>query len=460
MDGTVLVADDDRTIRTVLTQALTRAGCKVHATSSLVTLMRWVEEGKGDLVISDVVMPDGNGLDTLPLITTARPGLPVIIISAQNTIMTAIQATEKDAYDYLPKPFDLPDLMKRAARALDQKRRSPATPRPTSEPALPATGEDLPLVGRTPAMQALYRLVARVMNTDLTVLVTGESGTGKSLIARAIHDFSDRRTLPFVVASAADLRGADGPSTILNRAKGGSILFDEVGDLDEEAQAKIVRMLDAMPQANPRIMATSQKDLTEKMEEGRFRQDLFYRLGGVGIAVPALRERVDDIPLLAAHFLARAERDGASPRRFSDPALELVRAYSWPGNVRQLENTIRRLTVTAQVEEISRAEVEVVLGSQPAIEPLMSGTSEGDKLSASVAKHLRRYFDLHGGVLPSPGLYARILKEVEAPLIEIALDATAGNQAKCADLLGINRNTLRKKITDLDIRVTRRRKLV
>ncbi|WP_341861406.1 response regulator [Gymnodinialimonas sp. 57CJ19] len=459
MDGTVLVADDDRTIRTVLTQALTRAGCKVHATSSLVTLMRWVDEGKGDLVISDVVMPDGNGLDTLPQITERRPGLPVIIISAQNTIMTAIQATEKEAYDYLPKPFDLPDLMKRAARALEVKRHAPPAAR-APESALPAMGEDLPLVGRTPAMQALYWLVARVMNSDLPVLVTGESGTGKSLIARAIHDFSDRRTLPFVVASAADLEGADGPATILNRAKGGSILFDEVGDLDDDAQAKIVRMLDAMPQANPRIMATSQKDLADRMEERSFRQDLFYRLSGVSITVPALRERVDDIPLLSTHFLARAERDGAAPRRFSAEALDLVRAYTWPGNVRQLENAIRRLTVTAQTEEITRAEVEAVLGSQPAIEPLISGTSEGDKLSASVAKHLRRYFDLHGGVLPSPGLYARILKEVEAPLIEIALDATAGNQAKCADLLGINRNTLRKKITDLDIRVTRRRKLV
>lgn len=459
MDGTVLVADDDRTIRTVLTQALTRAGCKVHATSSLVTLMRWVDEGKGDLVISDVVMPDGNGLDTLPLITQRRPGLPVIIISAQNTIMTAIQATEKEAFDYLPKPFDLPDLMKRAARGLDQKRRANAAPKQVN-PVLPGEGEELPLVGRTPGMQSLYRLVARVMNTDLTVLVTGESGTGKSLIARAIHDFSDRRSLPFVVASAPDLEGADGPSTILNRAKGGSILFEEVGDLGEEAQAKIVRMLDAMPQANPRIMATSQKDLMEKMEEGRFRQDLFYRLGGVGIAVPSLRERVDDIPLLATHFLARAERDGAATRRFSPDAMDLVRAYSWPGNVRQLENTIRRLTVTAQVEEITRAEVEAVLGSQPAIEPLMAGGGESDKLSASVGKHLRRYFDLHGGVLPSPGLYTRILREVETPLIEIALDATGGNQAKCADLLGINRNTLRKKITDLDIRVTRRRKLV
>lgn len=457
MDGTVLVADDDRTIRTVLTQALTRAGCKVHATSSLVTLMRWVDEGKGDLVISDVVMPDGNGLDQLPKIASARPGLPVIVISAQNTIMTAIQAAEADAYDYLPKPFDLPDLMKRAARALEVKRRAPVT-RITDVTAT-EQGGDLPLVGRTSVMQALYRLVARVMNTQLPVLITGESGTGKSLIARAVHDFSDRRSLPFVVVSASDLEGMDGPSAVLSRAKGGSILFDEVSDLSEPAQGRIVRMLDSLGDNAPRIMATSQSDLMLRMEDGLFREDLFYRLGGVTVDVPSLRERVDDIPLLAEHFLARAERDGAPVRRFGDAALDLVRAYSWPGNVRQLENAVRRLVFTAAEEEISRPEVEMVLGNQPAIEPLRSG-GEGEKLSASVGKHLRRYFDLHGGVLPPPGLYNRILKEVEGPLIEIALDATGGNQAKCADLLGINRNTLRKKITDLDIRVTRRRKLM
>jgi len=455
MDGTVLVADDDRTIRTVLTQALTRAGCKVHATSSLVTLMRWVHEGKGDLVISDVVMPDGNGLEALPKISAQRPGLPVIVISAQNNIMTAIQAAEAEAYDYLPKPFDLPDLMKRSARALEIKRRVPAAQ--TADSA--TQGDDLPLVGRTPAMQALYRLVARVMNTDLPVLITGESGTGKSLIARAVHDFSDRRTVPFVVAGAADIETMEGPATILSRAKNGSILFDEVGDLDDAAQARIVRMLDSLTDNAPRVMATSQADLAEKMEAGTFREDLFYRLGGVTISVPSLRERVDDIPLLAAHFLARAERDGLTLRRLGDEALDLIRAYSWPGNVRQLENTIRRLVVTSSEELISRAEVEMVLGNQPAMEPLRGG-GEGDKLSASVGGHLRRYFDLHGGVLPPPGLYQRILREVELPLIEIALDATGGNQAKCADLLGINRNTLRKKITELDINVTRRRKLM
>jgi two-component system nitrogen regulation response regulator GlnG len=452
MDGTVLVADDDRTIRTVLTQAFTRAGCKVHATSSLVTLMRWVEEGKGDLVISDVIMPDGNGLEQLPKIALARPGLPVIVISAQNNIMTAIQAAEADAYDYLPKPFDLPDLMKRAARALEVKPRAVAIGQDDEH------SDDLPLVGSTAAMQTLYRLVARVMNTPLSVLVTGESGTGKSLIARAIHDFSDRRSMPFVTAIANDLNGMDGPQLLLSRVKGGSLVFDEVGDFSMETQSRIVRMLDALGDSAPRIIATSRTDLVIAMEEGRVREDLYYRLAGVTVVVPPLRDRVDDIPLLAQHFLSRSEREGAPVRRFASSAIDIVRAYTWPGNVRQLENVVRRLVVTSTHEDIHRPEVEQVLGSQPAIEPLQTGSS--DKLSGSVAQHLKRYFDLHGGALPPIGLYQRILREVEAPLIEIALDATSGNQAKCAELLGINRNTLRKKITDLDIHVTRRRKLM
>ena len=455
MDGTVLVADDDRTIRTVLTQALTRAGCKVHATSSLMTLMRWVEEGKGDLVISDVIMPDGNGLEALPLIAKLRPGLPVIVISAQNTIMTAIQAAEAEAFDYLPKPFDLPDLMKRSARALDRKRHAPKVAAPPREAM-----DDLPLVGRTPAMQALYRLVARVMNADLPVLISGESGTGKSLIARAIHDFSDRRSQPFVVAQAGDLAGMEGISTLLARAKGGSLVLEEVSDFDEDAQARLVRMLDVMGDHAPRIMATSQADLAQRMEAGRFRKDLFYRLGGITLQVPPLRERVEDIPLLAEHFLARGERDMGSQRRLSPDAMAMVRAHPWPGNVRQLENTLKRLLVTATEPDISKAEIESVLGGPQQVSAQKGGVIEGEKLSASVARHLKRYFDLHGGQLPPAGVYDRILRELEIPLIEIALDATGGNQAKCADLLGINRNTLRKKITDLDIRVTRRRKLM
>ena len=456
MDGTVLVADDDRTIRTVLTQALTRAGCKVHATSSLTTLMRWVGEGKGDVVISDVVMPDGNGLEMLPKIAQDRPGLPVIVISAQNTIMTAIQAAEAKAYDYLPKPFDLPDLMKRTARALETGRRAHPSPRVEAD----ERPDDLPLVGRTAVMQSLYRLVARMMNTDLPVLITGESGTGKSLIARAIHDFSDRRSLPFVTVSAADLNELEGPARVLARARGGTVLVDEIADLDDAIQARIVRMMDAPGDHAPRFMATSQGDLPAALDKGRLRPDLYYRLSGATIQVPALRERVDDIPLLAAHFLIRAEREGAPLRRLGREAADLVRAYSWPGNVRQLENAVRRLVLTGRAEEISRAEVEAVLGAAPEPEPVLGGGSDAEKLSDSVARHLRRYFDLHGAMLPPPGLHARILREVETPLIEIALDATGGNQAKCADLMGINRNTLRKKITELDIQVTRRRKMM
>ncbi|QFT80994.1 Nitrogen assimilation regulatory protein [Roseovarius sp. THAF27] len=454
MDGTVLVADDDRTIRTVLTQALTRAGCRVHATSSLTTLMRWVGEGKGDAVITDVMMPDGNGLEMLPKINQDRPGMPVIVISAQNTIMTAIQAEEAAAFDYLPKPFDLPDLMKRTARALDAR-----TKRPPTEPKSEDRPDELPLVGRTAAMQGLYRVVARLMNTDLPVLITGESGTGKTLIARAIHDFSDRRTLPFVTVTPTDLADLEGPARVMARAKGGTIVLDGVGDLSTDAQARVVRMMDAPGDHVPRFMATSLGRLADRLEEGKLREDLYYRLSGAVVEVPSLRARVDDIPLLVQHFLLKAEREGQPPRTVSEDAMELMRAYSWPGNVRQIENAVQRLGLTARSSEITRSEVEAVLGNQPEAAPVVGGGG-GETLSTSISRHLRRYFDLHGNTLPPPGLYGRILKEMEMPLIEIALDATGGNQAKCADLLGINRNTLRKKITDLDIRVTRRRKLM
>lgn len=453
MDGTILIADDDRTIRTVLTQALTRAGCKVHATSSLVTLMRWVEEGRGDLVISDVIMPDGNGLEMLPKISEARPGLPMIVISAQNTIMTAIQATEREAYDYLPKPFDLPDLMKRVSSALKTKPSSARTP-PSER--LSISGAELPMVGRTPVMQELYRLVAHVMNTEIPVLIAGESGTGKSLLARAFHDYSDRSALPYLVVKGSELLQDEALKTLAAKAQGGTIVFDEVGDFSPEAQLQMVRFLDQHFDRPVRILAISQTNLIAAMEAGQFRQDLYYRVAGATLAVPALRERVDDIALLSEHFLAH--HAGMQTADFEAQALDLLRAYSWPGNVRQLENTIHRLSMTSRDGVIHASDVELVLETQPASEGL--GEKPGGKLSASVGKHLKRYFDLHGDLLPPPGLYQRILREVEQPMIELALDATGGNQAKCADLLGINRNTLRKKIAELDIRVTRRRKLM
>ena len=457
MDGTILVADDDRTIRTVLTQALTRAGCKVHATSSLTTLMRWVAEGRGDAVISDVVMPDGNGLEMLPKIAADRPGLPVIVISAQNTIMTAIKATEAEAFDYLPKPFDLPDLMKRTARALAQStgpRKSAGSPAPAE------AGEDLPLIGRTPAMQALYRTVARVLNSDLPLLIRGESGTGKSLLGRALHDLSARREQPFVTLGETDLDNAESAEALLARVGGGSLMIDRLADLSTEHQGRLLGLMDRVEEGadpGPRFMATCLGDPQAAVAAGDLRSDLYYRLSGASLDLPPLRDRVEDIPLLAAHFLA-GESDGAGPE-LSEAAVTLLKKATWPGNVRSLEHVMRQLALTNAGDEIGETELARLLSAAPTpAAPAESG--EADRLGASVERHLRRYFDLHGSMLPPPGLYARILREVELPLIEIALAATAGNQAKCAQLLGINRNTLRKKITDLDIEVTRGRKMM
>jgi len=457
MDGTVLVADDDRTIRTVLTQALTRAGCKVHATSSLTTLMRWVSEGKGDTIITDVMMPDGNGLEMLPKIASDRPGLPVIVISAQNTIMTAIQAADAKAFDYLPKPFDLPDLMKRVAKALDQKKVSHL---PTREKGnVLDDNNDLPLVGKSAPMQGVYRLVARLMNTDLPILVSGESGTGKSLIAKVLHSFSDRRNLPFVSVSPADLVELDGPAKILAKARGGSLIIEEISDFSLESQARLVQMIDNPGDYSPRFIATMQGRMVEAVESGMIRSDVFYRLGGATIELPSLRECVDDILILSDHFLDLLEKEGGPKRKLGIKAQDLFRAYSWPGNVRQLQNVVKRLGLTAREYEISLTEVEQSLENQPDMNGSF-GSAGTEKMSNDIERHLRRYFDLHGNILPPVGLYNRILKELEIPLIGVSLEATGGNQAKCADLLGINRNTLRKKISELEIKVHKRRKLM
>lgn len=450
MDGTVLIADDDRTIRTVLTQAMTRAGARVHATSSLTTLLRWVEEGKGDLVVSDVVMPDGNGIEMMPRIAELRPELPVIVISAQNTIMTAVQAADAKAFDYLPKPFDLPDLMKRARVALDQKK-TRAAPTADSVPR-----QELPLVGRSANMQALYRLIARVMNSDLPILVSGESGSGKSLIARSIHDLSDRREASFAIVDASRLAVIQSAGELRGLAGQGTLVLDEVGDVDADTQMRLARMLDRMGQDAPRVISTATPKLQMMLAEGAFRDDLYFRLSGITLAVPPLRERVDDIPLLASHFLARSADEA---RQFSPEAEDVLRRAAWPGNVRQLEMSVARLAMTSASEVISATEVAASIGAA-AISNTTQESTPDENLSGAIGRHLRRYFDLHGNQLPAAGLYNRILREMELPLLDITLEATGGNQAKAAELLGINRNTLRKKLTELDIRVTRRRKLM
>lgn len=440
MDGTVLIADDDKTIRTVLTQALTRAGCKVHATASLITLLRWIDEGMGDVVISDVMMPDGNGIKTLPKIMERRPDLPVIIISAQNTIMTAVQAEEAKAWDYLPKPFDLPDLLGKVARALElggqQKTVTTTTP-------------ELPLIGHSAAMQELYRMIAKVVNADMPVLITGESGAGKSLVAKLLHDMSERCIYARVTARASDMEDIEQARQLIAKVGQGTLCLEDVGNFSDMAQSNTVDLLEGLPTNGPRIIAT----LAGTAGGAEMRNDLFFRLAGVTINVPPLADRADDIPLHIAHIL---------PPKYvvSSEAMTYLTGYIWPGNVRQIQNVLNMLKAIAHDNHITGQDVNLVLSSQPGSGAKGALNNPSGALSDVIGGHLQRYFDMHNGTLPPPGLYVRILREMEIPLIEIALNAVEGNQAKCADLLGINRNTLRKKITDHNIEVTRRRKLM
>ena len=452
MDGTVLIADDDRTIRTVLTQAFTRAGCKVHATSSLVTLMRWVEDGKGDLVVSDVVMPDGNGLENLPQITKLRPNLPVIIISAQNTIVTAIRANEAKAFDYLPKPFDLPELMHRAAKALERRH-----PPQVSGDVAEVQDAEIPLVGQSTAMQTLYRLIARAMNAPAPVLVLGEAGTGKSLIAYSLHKFSKRADQPMVVLHPEMMESQSTIRDALMRCGSGTLILDGVSDLSPAAQLRLLHILGEPGDQNLRLVSTAAPNILADVQNGNFRNDLFFRLSSLQLTVPALRERVEDISVLAQHFIATLQAE--IKFELSQAGAAALRDFNWPGNVRQLQNVIGQLMMESPNTLLDGNAVKEVLkkaGPSNAISALLPTES----LAESVGLHVQRYFDLHGANLPPDGVYQRILREIEVPLIEISLAATSGNQAKCADLLGINRNTLRKKINDLEIVVTRRRKMM
>ncbi len=479
---TVLIADDDRSIRTVLTQALGRSGYQVRSTGNAATLWRWVEDGEGDLVITDVVMPDENGLDLIPRIRRIRPELRVVVMSAQSTLMTAVKATQRGAFEYLPKPFDLKELLAVVGRAL-------LAPAPAAEPSAPREkGEEkLPLIGRSAAMQEIYRTIARLTTADLTVMINGESGTGKELVARALHDYGRRRGGPFVAINMAAIprelieselfgheRGAFTGATNRNQgrfeqASGGTLFLDEIGDMPPEAQTRLLRVLQEgefttvggrQPvRANVRIIAATHRDLRQAIRQGSFREDLFYRLNVVPIRLPPLRERSEDVADLARHFLERAKDEGLPSKSLDQSAIDALHTYRWPGNVRELENVMRRLAALCPDEVIAAPAIRAELTDthyEPAEPEEAVATGGGpEPLARAVERHIRAFLSAHRDGLAPSDIYDRVLAEVERPLIQMTLAATRGNQIKAAAMLGLNRNTLRKKIRDLEIPVVR-----
>ena len=466
----ILVVDDDAAIRTVVGEALRREGYQVQAVGSVAAQAEALERFRPDLLITDVILPDGNGLDVVPKILARRPNLPIIVLSAQNTLTTAVRATEQGAFDYLPKPFDL-DILCQAVRSGLARGNGGEGEAGSSEDA------DLPLIGRSPPMQDVYRLIARVVGNDLTVLVLGESGTGKELVARAIHDLGSRKASPFVAVNMAAIprelieaelfghergafTGANARATgRFEEATGGTLFLDEIGDMPMEAQTRLLRVLQSgsfttiggrTVQVDVRVVAATHQNLPALIEAGQFREDLYYRLNVIPIPLPPLRARGDDIVLLAQNFLERAASEGLPRRRLSGDAEARLRAHYWPGNVRELDNLMRRLAAISRDPLIPAKLVDAQLGAQ-----VQSGATEATTLSEAVAAHLARYFTAFGGDLPPPGLYDRILADVERPLLTATLAAVRGNQLRAADLLGINRNTLRKRLTELGIEATR-----
>ena len=467
----VLVVDDDAAIRTVVGQALRRCGHDVTSVATLAQLDRALAGGAPDILVTDVVLPDGDGIDHIRTVAERYPALPIIVLSAQNTLTTAVRAAEVGAYEYLPKPFDLDALTQAVAGALARG----------GVFADDGPGEEeqaLPLIGRSAAMQTVYRVIARVVSNDLTVLISGESGTGKELVARAIHDLGPRRAAPFVAINMAAIprelieaelfgheRGAFTGAAQRNagrfeQAAGGTLFLDEIGDMPMEAQTRLLRVLQSGEfttvggartiRTDVRILAATNRELAQQVQSGQFREDLFYRLNVVPIALPSLRERRQDVPLLARHFLDLAAAQGLPRRRIDASAVDLLVAHDWPGNVRELENLMRRLAVLARDEVIDADAIRAMIGRPHA--SATSAVADPD-LAVAIRQLIDRIARERPEALDDGTLYDRVIGEVERPLIEAMLARHGHNQLRAARAMGINRNTLRKRLDTLGIPV-------
>jgi two-component system, NtrC family, nitrogen regulation response regulator GlnG len=458
----VLLVEDDASIALVITAALEAEGFAVSCCDTIAGRDRLLGELGFAAMLTDVMLPDGDGIETLGRVCVAHPALPVIILSAQNTLDTAVRASDTGAFEYFPKPFDLDELVRTVRQAVGS-----GTAAASEEDA--QIGQGLPLVGRSAPMQAVYRMITRVLRNDLTVLVLGESGTGKELVAEAIHQLGHRRDGPFVAVNTAAIpaelieselfgheKGAFTGAVArhagkFEQAAGGTLFLDEIGDMPIEAQTRLLRALQSGSirrvggreevQVDVRIVAATNRDLAPLIAAGRFREDLFYRLNVVPIALPPLRERADDVEALARHFLVQATAEGLPRRQLGPDAAALLARQTWRGNVRELRNAMYRIALLAREDVIDAEALAPILDQRSG-----AGEEAGDP-AGGLDGAVERWLD---AMQPASGtVYDAALAAFERPLFMAVLRQTGGNQLRAAKMLGINRNTLRKRLQDL-----------
>ena len=469
---TLIIAEDDESIRLVTSRYLQDLGYDVILASNLKELWKLIESNKGDALITDVMLPDGELFDILPQIIEYRESLPVIVVSAKNNLQTAISATKQGAYEYLPKPFDLDELQKLVKKALESKQNS------KNKTKLKNESEKQLIVGRSPSMQELYKSIARLSQNDLTVMIYGESGTGKELVAKALHKYSARSEKPFIALNMAAIPNDLIESELFGHEKGsftgahqksdgkfklaekGTLFLDEIGDMPIDAQTRLLRVLqegEFTPiggkekiLADTRIIAATHKNLSSLIEKGEFREDLFYRLNVVPINIPPLRERKEDIPELVNHFLEKAKTLKLEPKKFNTESFQILEKYQWPGNVRELENFILKLCALYADEIIMNEDlVKEIKSLQKLDQQMLDTDSQFSKILENyLSKNINKINTEYQG-----DVYNYFVTELEKVLLFEVLKNKNGNQLKAAELLGLNRNTLRKKITELNISI-------
>jgi len=465
----IIVADDDRTVRTVISHALSKQGYHVGTATSVAGLWDMVTSGRGDVLITDVSFPDGDALDLLPRLQAKRPDLTIIVMSAQANLLTAIKTQQRGVFDYLPKPFELRQLLNVMSRAVSEDREQAAQDRPIA--ALPKR-IPAPLMGKSPAMQVTFKLLSRIATQSVPVLIKAESGSGKQIVAQTLHEMSHLSSSSFnsVELSQIETEQHDellfGLRGLINRTSTGTLFLNNIDYLSVAAQKSLAQFIAAgisTPSLQPtqlgqlRLVCGITGDLKQQVSKGLFREDLYFELSVAELGMPPLRDRQEDIPQLISWYCKQLNEQLQTDKNFSQEAVACLQDYHWPGNLKELEVMLKRLFISTAGRQISAASAEKELQKSKTLnqETAIEFVNSSENLSDAVKGHLARYFTALDGDEPDCGLYNRIVAEVERPLILATLNHTSGNQIRAAAILGVNRNTLRKKIRELNISTNR-----